>query len=305
MLNSTGFASPVTATVIGRSAGPERNWVGNRPEDCASKMTTSEKDAPKWTPRSTYWQAANPGSNAAHDDESRSSPSLCASSFADFKDTRSNRAFGPMADMYGESCMAGSQDDSDGETDGGYDSVHSVPSPSPSEPISPDELYQLQRGGLSEDFGEFLHDSLGPQDVGASSESEGEAPSGASSHSHLATPPSHVASRLMDIGLFDSEFAEATDFLGEELFVLESLCDEPYELPCPMGRGDTWMSLDDDSPLHSTASTPAGGGTSLLAVGAWSWWSCSAIISCLSVFYGSAIVRGTVVGVWWLIRSFF
>lgn len=107
----------------------------------------------------------------------------------------------------------GSEDNSDEESDGGYDSVHSVPSPS-------DELYDLQvaRGELSEEYGDYLQDALahGEEDGVLSDDSDGEAPSVASSRSRLATPPSHMASRLMDIGLFDLEMSVPPDFLGED-----------------------------------------------------------------------------------------
>lgn len=121
---------------------------------------------------------------------------------------------GVSANMYREAPPPGSEDNSDEESEGGYDSVHSVPSPT-------DELFLDQlhaaRGELSEDYGEFLQDALAAhQEAGVTSDSDGEAPSGASSHSRLATPPSNMASRLMDIGLFDLEFSEPPDFLGEE-----------------------------------------------------------------------------------------
>jgi len=118
---------------------------------------------------------------------------------------------GAADDMYRDAMMPGSEDNSEDESDDGYGSVHSVPSPT-------DDLYDLQaaHAELSEEYGEYLHDGLGREDASATSDSDGEAPSGTSSHSRLATPPSHMASRLMDIGLFDLEFSENPDFLGED-----------------------------------------------------------------------------------------
>merc|ERR1719375_2600222 len=108
----------------------------------------------------------------------------------------------------------GSEDNTDDDSDGGYDSVHTSPS-------NPDELYHLHvppgelSEDLNEDYGEYLHDALAQQEHVATSDSEGEAASGASSPSRLATPPSLVAG-VMDIGIFDLEFSEHPDFLGEE-----------------------------------------------------------------------------------------
>jgi hypothetical protein len=107
------------------------------------------------------------------------------------------------------------EDDSDDDSDGGYDSVHSAPS-------FPDDLYRdVEHGELSEDlnedYGDLLQDALAQQDNVQTSDSDGEAGSGTSTPSRLATPPSHMASRLMDIGIFDLEFSEQhADFLGEE-----------------------------------------------------------------------------------------
>lgn len=117
---------------------------------------------------------------------------------------------GSASNMYGESGQPGSEDDSDDELDGSYDSVHSAGSPT-------NDLYNLvhvAQGELSEDYGEYLQDLLGQQDAGASSDSDGDAPSGASSHP--GTPPLQMASRLMDIGLSDLEWSEVPDIFGEE-----------------------------------------------------------------------------------------
>lgn len=122
-----------------------------------------------------------------------------------------------IADM-----MEPGSEDSDDDSDDGYDSVHT-----PSEPGPADELYRLHIApgelseDLNEDYGEYLHDALVQQAHSVTSElsdsggSEGEARSGASSPSRLATPPSHVASRLMDIGIFDLEFS-TPDFGGDD-----------------------------------------------------------------------------------------
>merc|ERR1719199_690666 len=103
------------------------------------------------------------------------------------------------------------EDDSDDDSEGGYDSVHSAPS-------FPDDLYRdVEQGELSEDYEDLLQDALAQQDNVQTSDSDGEAGSGTSTPSRLATPPSHMASRLMDIGIFDLEFSEQhADFLGEE-----------------------------------------------------------------------------------------
>jgi len=100
-------------------------------------------------------------------------------------------------------------EDSDNESEAGSDSVRSVPSPT-------DDLYDLDvgRGSISEDYADdFLRDDLVHQEADGSSESDDNG--SVLSRSPLPTPQSHLASRLRDLGLADSEFSDPPDFLGE------------------------------------------------------------------------------------------
>mmetsp|Transcript_14867 Transcript_14867/g.23524 ORF Transcript_14867/g.23524 Transcript_14867/m.23524 type:complete len:603 (+) Transcript_14867:105-1913(+) len=102
--------------------------------------------------------------------------------------------------------LPGSEDCSDDDTDGGYDSVRSVPSIS-------DDRYDAYNTD-PEYMDGYLHSDIGRQEVGGSTDSEGDARSHASSRSRLASP--QLGSRLMDMGIFDLEFSEPPDLIGED-----------------------------------------------------------------------------------------
>lgn len=135
----------------------------------------------------------------------------------------------------------GSQDNSDDDSDGGYDSVHSVRSPS-------DELYDLQmaNGELSEEYGEYLEmaNQVVDQEHGISSESEGERSAASSrTHSRLATPPgATMASRLMDIGIFDIE--------GPVGFLADDHTDVSHETDSDGELSNLGSEEDDDDDLE-------------------------------------------------------
>lgn len=96
----------------------------------------------------------------------------------------------------------------DEDSDLASDSVSSVPSPG-------DVFYEFDvghpRSNLSEDFTDYVHDDLAHHEDSSGSES-----ASALSGSASPTPPPHLASRLRDLGLADSDLSDPPDFVGDE-----------------------------------------------------------------------------------------